>query len=204
MLLAGLGIGALGASALIQFAPHPLRLTFVVLLFAFAIEAVALWLTPETAPGKSSLLASFRPHVAVPAQARAAFALMTPLNVANWSLGGFYLSLVPAVVTAATGSRTPLTGGIVVASLMFAGAVTVYLRRTKDPRSSLATSVFIAGVGVTTIVFGVHLAMVPLLVAGTLISGIAFGLNLLGCVGSIMPLAKADERAGLLAAFYTF
>ena len=41
-----------------------------------------------------------------------------------------------------------------------------------------------------------------MLVLGALLSGIGFGTGFLGSVGSLMPLAKPDERAGLLSAFY--
>jgi hypothetical protein len=56
--------------------------------------------------------------------------------------------------------------------------------------------------GILTVVAGVHLANVPLLLIGTVFTGVGFGTNFLGSIGTIMPLAKADERAGLLSAFY--
>ncbi len=42
----------------------------------------------------------------------------------------------------------------------------------------------------------------PLLLVGTIFTGAGFGTNFLGSIGTIMPLAKPDERAGLLSAFY--
>lgn len=47
-----------------------------------------------------------------------------------------------------------------------------------------------------------HLANVPLLLVGTLLTGAGFGTNFLGSIGTIMPLAKPEEQAGLLSAFY--
>ncbi|PIK72630.1 MFS transporter, partial [Methylobacterium frigidaeris] len=35
-----------------------------------------------------------------------------------------------------------------------------------------------------------------------LVTGCGFGASFLGCLGTFMPLAEPDERAGLLAAFY--
>lgn len=202
-LLAGMGIGALATSALIQFGPTPLRLTFTLLLIVFVAQAAAIWLTPETVVGKPGLLASLRPRVAVPPQARNAFALILPLHLANWTLGSFYLSLVPSVVVASTGSRAPLTGGSVVMALMLAGSIANYVRRTKDPRTNLTASIFAAIFGVITVVLGVHAASVPLLLLGTVLCGTGFGLNLLGCMGTVLPLAKPDQRAELLSTFYT-
>jgi hypothetical protein len=51
-------------------------------------------------------------------------------------------------------------------------------------------------------VLGANIANVPVLILGTLFTGVGFGTVFLGCLGSIMPLAKPDERAELLAAYY--
>ena len=105
-------------------------------------------------------------------------------------------------MVATTGNRAPLTGGTVIAVFMLAGIVINFLRRSRSPQTNLAASVFATALGLATVAAGVHMASVALLTVGTLFCGTGFGLNFLGCVGSILPLAKADERAELLAAFY--
>jgi hypothetical protein len=59
---------------------------------------------PETAELSRGALASLRPRVRVPAAALGTFASITPVNIAAWALGGFYFSLMPAVVRVATGA----------------------------------------------------------------------------------------------------
>ena len=202
MPLAGMAVGAFGTSVLIQFGPAPLHLTFGVLLVAFVLLASAIWRIPETTARRPGALASLWPRAAVPRQARRTLLSITPLNIANWTLAGFYLSLVPSLVVATTGNRAPLTGGTVIAVFMLAGIVINFLRRSRSPQTNLAASVFATALGLATVAAGVHMASVALLTVGTLFCGTGFGLNFLGCVGSILPLAKADERAELLAAFY--
>ncbi|WP_298959677.1 MFS transporter [uncultured Methylobacterium sp.] len=205
--LGGMAAGALGTSALIQYGPLPLHLVYGLLLCAFALLAAGIRRVPETAvrrPGATprTILAALRPRVAVPPRARRALVLVTPINLANWTLGGFYLSLVPSLVVSATGSPAPLTGGAVVTALMLAGAVAVFLRRAAPAGGNLTFGVLATALGVLTVVAGIHAASVPVLILGTLLTGSGFGTSFLGCVGTIMPLAGADERAGLLAAFY--
>ena len=101
-----------------------------------------------------------------------------------------------------TGSRAPLTGGAVVGTLMAAGTLTILVRRTKAADANLTFGVLMSTVGIAVLVTGVHLASVPLLVVGALLTGMGFGTSFLGCIGSIVPLAQVDERAGLLSAFY--
>src|SRR3954468_15531953 len=95
----GLTLGALGSGLLVAYAPNPLHLIFEVLLAVTAVLFVALWAMPETTAGKAGAWVSLRPHVAVPVQSRAALLRLTPVNVAVWAFGAFYLALMPVIVT---------------------------------------------------------------------------------------------------------
>ncbi|WSG96011.1 hypothetical protein U8P76_03120 [Rhizobium johnstonii] len=192
----------MGTSALIQYGPFPMHLVYALLLLAFTLQAAAIWLTGETGGTRPGALGSLIPRVTVPKQVKRPLSLVTPINIANWTLAGFYLSLVPSLVASTTGSGAPLTGGAVVTALMVSGAIAVYLRRSKTASTNLAFGVSAKTLGILTVVAGVHLANVPLLLVGTIFTGVGFGTNFLGSIGTIMPLAKPDERAGLLSAFY--
>ncbi|OCI96817.1 MFS transporter [Rhizobium sp. AC27/96] len=200
--LAGMAIGALGTSLLIQFAPAPTVLVYIVTLVLLALQAVLLWLMPETTVRRAGLLASLKPQVAVPQQVRRTLLALTPINVAVWALAGFYLSLVPSVVRATTGSTAPLVGGSVVAALTISGAAAVFLLRKKSATTIMRFGIPSMTLGILTVIAGMHAAEVSILALGTLIAGAGFGAAFLGTVRSIMPLAKPDERAGLLSAFY--
>ncbi|MBY3124753.1 MFS transporter [Rhizobium laguerreae] len=200
--LCGMAVGAVGTSALIQYGPFPMHLVYALLLLAFTLQAAGIWLTGETGGTRPGALGSLIPRVTIPKQVKRPLFLVTPINIANWTLAGFYLSLVPSLVASTTGSRAPLTGGAVVTALMVSGAIAVYLRRSKTTSANLVFGVSAKAIGILTVVAGVHLANVPLLLIGTIFTGVGFGTNFLGSIGTIMPLAKPDERAGLLSAFY--
>ncbi|WP_064711696.1 MFS transporter [Rhizobium bangladeshense] len=200
--LCGMALGAVGTSALIQYGPFPMHLVYALLLIVFTLQAAAVWLVRETGSTRPGALGSLVPRVSVPPQAKGPLSLVTPINIANWTLGGFYLSLVPSLVASTTGSTAPLTGGAVVAALTGSGAIAVYLRRGRTAAANLFFGVSAKALGILTVVAGVHLANVPLLLIGTVLTGAGFGTNFLGSIGTIMPLAKADERAELLSAFY--
>jgi len=200
--LTGMAIGALGTSLLVQFAPAPTLLVYIVTLILLILQAVLLWLVPETTRRQSGLLASLKPEVAVPPQVRRTLLALTPINIAVWALAGFYLSLVPSLVSTTTGSTAPLTGGSVVAALTIGGAAGVFLLREKTTAMIMKFGIPSMTLGILTVVAGMHAAEVSILGLGTLIAGAGFGATFLGTVRSIMPLAKPDERAGLLSAFY--
>jgi MFS family permease len=199
---AGLSAGTLGAGALVTFAPAPEQLIFIVLLILSGVEAAILWFMPETATPKPGALASLRPHIHVPRVARATFAAITPVNIASWSLGGFYFSLMPSVVRAATGATLPIIGGLVVAALTVAGAVAVIILRKLDPERILALGIITLTVGVLITLGGIQLQNVNVMLFGTLVGGTGFGTVFSGTLRSVLAYAQPGDRAGLLSAYF--
>jgi MFS family permease len=199
---AGLTFGSIGSSSLVTFAPDPLHLVFIVLLAVSLLLAAALIFMPETAKPQRGAWASLKPHVSVPTQARAKLLRVTPVVVAAWALGGFYFSLMPSLVRIATGLSSPMIGGIVVTALSLGATVGVIWYRNANANRSLivGTATFAAGVAIT--LAGINAQLVPVLLAGTIISGFGFGGAFAASVRTVMPLASATERAGLLSAFY--
>ncbi|MGB6660784.1 MAG: MFS transporter [Xanthobacteraceae bacterium] len=198
----GLSAGSLGGAILVTYAPDPRQLVYVALLVLSAVEAFILWYMPETAQLRAGALASLRPHISVPAQARDVLVRVTPVTIASWSLGGFYFSLMPALVRVATGLTLPVIGGLVVSALTLSGAITVLSLRSTLPGRMLSGGIVTLVPGVAITLAGVHEQMVWLMLIGTIISGTGFGAAFAGTMRTVLPLAKTDERAGLLAAFY--
>jgi MFS family permease len=199
---AGLTSGSLGAGVLVTFAPDPTQLVYAVLLALSGIEIALLWSMPRTVEPKPGALASLRPHVSVPVQARRALAQLTPVNIAAWALGGFYFSLMPSVVRVATGVTSPAIGGLVVAALTFSAAMAVLLLRAMPAERMLLGGIPALAAGVAITLAGVQTQYVALMLLGTIVSGLGFGAAFSGTIRTLIPLAKVDERAGLLSAFY--
>lgn len=199
--LFGMSAGALGASALATYAPDPLHLVYEIMLAMFLVMAVLVWQMPETVSAQPGALASLKPHVFVPKQARRALLRVTPVNIANWALGGFYLSLMPSLLRLATGLTSPFVGGGIVALLTISGAIAILVvRRHAETKVLIGGAAFLAA-GVAVTLSGVYLQDVALLLLGTLVAGLGFGSSFFGATQSFLPLAGAHERAGLLSAF---
>jgi MFS family permease len=199
---AGLSAGTLGAGLLVTFAPAPEQLVFIVLLTLSLAEAAVLWFMPETATPQPGALASLLPHVHVPRIARATFAAISPVTVASWSLGGFYFSLMPSVVRAATGATLPVIGGLVVATLTVAGGVAVVILRRLHPERILNIGIITLTLGVLITLTGIQYRAVSVMLLGTVVGGIGFGTVFSGTLQSVLAYAEQHERAGLISAYF--
>ncbi|MBF4555127.1 MFS transporter [Pseudomonas sp. p50] len=200
--LLGMAMGAMGCGLLAEFAPLPLQLTYWVLLALFVMQALYVWRLPESVSRQPGALASLRPTLHVPTQARRALWRVLPIDIAVWALGGFYASLAPSLVRTATGSTSNLIGGATVAALTVTGALMIYTLRNRPADKVLQLGASLLPVGVALILIAVHSASLSLFFVGTLVAGCGFGAGFLGALRSVVPLALPHERAGLMSAFY--
>ena len=200
--LLGMACGAMGTGLLVEFAPLPLQLAYWILLLLFVAQALYVWRLPESVSPQPGAWASLRPTLHVPPQARRALWLALPVDIAVWAMGGFYLSLAPSLVRAATGSTSNLIGGGLVAVLTLSGALMIFTLRNRPADKVLRLGAGLLAAGVMLILCAVHSASLALFFFGTLVAGSGFGAGFLGALRSVVPLALPHERAGLMSAFY--
>jgi len=198
----GLGVGALGTGALVQFAPAPTKLVFDLLLLVFALQTLAALYLPETAERRTGAWRSLMPSISIPAQARTTLWRVLPVNTAQWALGGFYLSLGPTLARIVTGNEAPVVGGALIAALVLSSVVAILFVRKRAPRSALVAGATALAIGVGVTLTGMQLHSTTAFFAGTVIAGLGFGAALSGSMGSLVPLAAPHERAGLMSSFF--
>jgi hypothetical protein len=201
--LLGLAAGGLGTSALVQYGPAPAHLVWWLLLGASAVAAVAVLAIPETAARRPGVLATLRPRMAVPRQARATFAVALPCLIAAPALLGFYLSLGPSLAAQVLGSPDLVWGGLVIFLVTGSGAAaTVALRGVSGAAAMLAGCLaLLAGVVVT--LAALETASAAAFLAGAAVAGAGFGTGyFLGAYRILTLLAGPGQRASLIAAIW--
>lgn len=198
----GMALGALGSSALVQFGGDPLHRVYVWLLAVFALALVLLRWLPESVSRQPGALASLKPRIRIPPQARRAFWSVAPLNASLWALGGFYLSLGPTLARQVTGLPVPMIGGGLVSLLCFCGAVAIFALRNRPAAVILRRGGLALIIGLLITLLGVDSSNLWLFFLGTAVAGLGFGGAFLGALRSVVPLAHAHERGALMAGFY--
>jgi MFS family permease len=200
--LLGLGVGGLGASALVQYGPAPSRLVWWLLLGLSLAAAVAVMAVLETAPRRAGVLASLRPRVAVPGPARRTFVMALPCLVAVWMLSGFYLSLGPLLAAQVLRSPDLLWGGLVIFLLDgTAAAAAVASRGVGGPAAMLAGCLTLLTGAVVTLP-GIETTSAVVFLAATAVAGAGFGTAMLGTFRTVSALAPPGQWAGLIAAYF--
>jgi hypothetical protein len=198
----GLAAGGLGTSALAQYGPAPTRLIWWLLLGVSLAAAVAVPAMPETVSGRPGVLASLRPRVAVPRQARATFATALPCLIAAWMLSGLCLSLGQSLAAQLAGSRELLWGGLVIFLVAGTGAAgPVVFRGVSGPEAMLAGCLaLLAGTALT--LAAIETTSAAAFLAGVAVAGTGFGTSMLGALRTISALAAPGQRASLIAAIF--
>jgi hypothetical protein len=125
-----------------------------------------------------------------------------PALIAAWALAGFYGSLGPALVRRLCETRSLAIGGIALGVLAASGAVTVFAMARRDATWMMryGAVALIAGVGLTLV--AMQGGSVLVFFAGGVIAGSGFGAAFQGAIRTVLPLAAADERAGVLSVVY--
>ncbi|HEY1539856.1 MAG TPA: MFS transporter [Solirubrobacteraceae bacterium] len=200
--LLGTASGALVSGVLIQYLPAPTELVYLTLVAIFVIQGIGVALMSETSLRKPGALASLRPQIGVPDAARRPLLVAAPVLVAVWALGGFYASLGPSLARLVVGSDSHVLGGLALFALAGSASLTVALTRTLSPRAVMALGSVALATGVAITLLAVAQRSGIAFFAGTVVAGVGFGAGFQGGLRTVLPLAAAHERAGVLSIVY--
>jgi MFS family permease len=198
---AGLALGALASSAVVQLLPAPRVLPYVVVFILFAVALVGVVLMPEPVAERSRLrLAPVRPHV--PPSVRRPFVLAALAVISAYSIGGLFFALGPQLSARVFESGNHLVTGIILFLLAGVGAVAqlAYGRRAAW-LGAAAGSVALA-LGVALIALSAAEDSAAALIVGSVVGGAGFGLAFLGSLRALSAQIPPAHRAGVMSAFF--
>jgi MFS family permease len=199
----GLAIGGFGASALVQYGPARTHLVWWLLLGAGLAGILAVVAAPESGAARSRARPSFRPRLRIPREARGVFAVAVPCLIGAFGLNGFYLSLGPSLAAQLFRSQNLLWGGVVIVLLFGVGVPVVFAVRGSRPSNVMLGGCVALSAGALITFAGVAGRTSVLLLAGTTVAGLGSTPAFMGAYGTIVAVARPNERAGLVAAIFT-
>jgi MFS family permease len=198
---AGVGLGMLASSALVQVGWEPRVLPYLVLLGLVAIAFAGVYLMPEPVQERSRFTLTIQlPRV--PASVRRPFVLAALAVVSSWSIGALFFSLGPELAAHIFGTSNAAVAGIGVVALAAAAVAAQLLTGRGAPwlAASIGSVALSAGIGL--IVAAAATESRGLYLAGSLIGGVGFGAAFLGGLRALVAEIPAEHRAAVVSAFY--
>lgn len=198
---AGLALGLLVSSALVQLGDAPRTLPYVVLFTLFAFGFAGAYLMPEPVEERRRFhLTVTRPSV--PEPVRRPFLLASLAVLSSWSIGGLFFSLGPQLGVRLFATTNVVLAGIGIVALAGSAALAqLALGRTPAWVGASAGSLALAA-GTVLIVTSAAVGSTAIYLAGSVIGGIGFGIAFLGGLRGLVAAIPAGHRAAVLSAFY--
>ncbi len=198
----GTASGAILSALAASFLPDPTHLIYLALIGVLALQATAIAAMRESVSRAPGALASLRPEITLPRALRAAVLTAVPVLFAVWALAGLYGALGPSLVQALTGSDNVVLGSLSLFVLAASAVVAIIVLRRAAARTVMLFGILALIAGVAVTVIGVSLGSAAVFFAGSAIAGAGFGSGFQGGIRTVVPLAAAHERAGLVSLLY--
>jgi MFS family permease len=196
----GSAAGPLLAGVLAQWAPWPLRLSFLVGLGLTLVAAAALFALPREDPGREPWRVQW-PRV--PPALRWSFARVSLTAATAWAVVALYLSIVPSYVSGLLHTHDLALLAAISALALVSSFVsqTVSQRRRPSLQRSQAAGLGALAAGLVTLVLASPLHSLTLLLVGGAVAGVGHGVAFLNAQEELNDLAPDERRGEVTAAF---
>lgn len=199
--LGGVGIGALVAGLLAQYAPHPLRLPYELYL---ALLLVVTALVARLPGGGVPPARPSRPvgGVRVPTVGRRRYVSAAAGALLAMTTLGLFASLVPTFLTDVLHRDSHALAGAMTFIVFLSATLSQTLLGRLGPRPAMAGGCLGMALGLAMMTVALWAAQLPLFVSGGVAAGAGAGLVFKRCLADAAELAPARARAQSLAGVY--
>ena len=197
----GLGTATLVGGGLIEYAPLPLRLNFIVLLVVIAAVGALTWFLPRHTAAEAR--GRWRPRgLTIPRGIRGFYAVGAVAVTAGFALGVIMLSLGADIAEQLIGSDNALVTGAVIALNAAAVGVAAIATRNLPPRTIIVAGAVASVLGVSLLILSATEHSLWVFLISAVVMGTGYSLFFSGGLGIVSANAPAHHRAGTLSAVY--
>lgn len=197
--IGGLGTGPVLAGVLVQYAPHPLHLSFIVHIVLAALAGVAVLVVPETSPRAGRLSAQ---RLSVPAEVRSVFTVASLAGFAGFAVTGLFAAVAPSFVVDVVGIDNHALAGAIAGSIFLASAATQVVVNRMAAQRAVATGCAILIVGMVILAVALQLSSLAGLVAAAVVSGVGQGMTFSRGLTAVSESTPADRRAEVNSTYF--
>jgi MFS family permease len=198
---AGIGLGMLVSSSLVQIGWEPRRLPYLVLLVLVAIAIAGAYWMPEPVLERSRLRMTVeRPRI--PAVVRRPFLLAALAVVSSWSIGALFFSLGPQLADDLFNTTNVVVSGIGIVALAAAAVIAQRLTGRSAPWIAASAGSIALAAGMIMIVAAAETGSSVTYLLGSVVGGAGFGAAFLGGLRALVVAIPAEHRAAVMSAFF--
>ncbi len=197
--IGGLGAGPLLAGVLVQYAPHPMQLPFVVHIVLVVLAIAAVLLAPETSDRTGHIGLQ---RLSVPVEVRRVFLTAATAAFAGFAVTGLFTAVTPSFVSGVIGIANHAVAGVVASSIFVASAVAQLSARRIPARRAVAVGCAILVVGMVILAVALHFSSLPTLLVAAVVAGIGQGISFSRGLAAVAELTPADRRAEVSSTYF--
>jgi MFS family permease len=197
--MGGLGIGPLLAGLLVQYAPAPLQLSFIVHIVLAALAGIAVVVVPETSARTGSIGVQ---RLSVPPEVRAVFVVASLAAFAGFAVTGLFAAVAPSFVSQIVGIDNHAVAGLIAGSIFFASAVAQIAGRNLDPQRAVAIGCAILVVGMVILAVALQLSSLVGLISAAVVAGVGQGISFSRGLAAVAERTPADRRAEVSSTYF--
>ncbi|MCU1695989.1 MAG: major facilitator superfamily protein [Mycobacterium sp.] len=197
--IGGLGAGPVLAGLLVEYAPHPLQLSFVVHIVLVVLAVGAVLLAPETSSRTGRLGVQ---RLSVPAEVRPVFVTAATAAFAGFAVTGLFTAVVPSFLSKVIGIDNHAIAGAAAGSIFAASAIAQLSARRMPPARAVAVGCAILVAGMVILAAALHFSSLPGLIAAAVVAGVGQGISFSRGLAAIAERAPADRRAEVSSTYF--
>nr|WP_250535789.1 MFS transporter [Caballeronia sp. AZ10_KS36] len=197
----GLGFGPVLSGALVEFAPWPMRFSYL----AHIALLVPAWLLLRRAPETARVADHPKLHmqrIALPREVRAAFVPAALSGFAGFVVVGFFTAVSPQLMRNVLGYRSGLLIGLAVFFIFLCSAIgqAVEKRIPQKWRQRTGSVALVIGLALLGLCASLHSSTA--FVIGTMLCGLGQGISFRAALGELSNRSPAERKAEVTAAFF--
>lgn len=197
--LGGLGLGPLVAGILIEYAPAPLELSFIVHIVLVTVAAAAVLLAPETSERQGRLGIQ---RLSIPPQTRAVFAVAATAAFAAFAVNALFASVMPTFVAHLMGVHNHAAAGAIAGLMVLAAAATQPVSLLIPPPRAIAAGSATLVVAMVMMVAALVFSSLWGLIVAAVVAGIGQGLSFGRGLAAIQEKTPPERRAEVSSSYF--
>jgi MFS family permease len=197
--IGGLGAGPVLAGLLVQYAPQPLHLSFVVHIVLAALAGAAVFVVPETSERTGTIGVQ---RLSVPAEVRTVFFIAALAAFAGFAVTGLYMAVAPSFLADVVGIHNHAVAGLVASSIFGASSVAQVAANRFEPQRAVAVGCAILIAGMAVLAAALVLSSLIGLIAAGIVAGVGHGVAFSRGLAAVAERTPADRRAEVNSTYF--